>query len=830
MYPVVWDCPRIYVSVEISNSGTIVFSRTTFEGRRLLAMKDILKPSIRWTFGFILLMGMWTAPRTEAQPPPLPAPDMGFPPPIVVSRYPVAPPPSLQQVRDDYDFTPIRFGFNHRYLDNDIDDPFTDFRFFVPSSDDEKILFLDGRMVFGNDLSVSGLGYNFGVGARSFSERLNAVRGINVFADRRQTALERYHQVGFGLELLGEKWEMRSNAYFPYGVDRTVTSSQVALRPGTSPQFRDQFISVETLGTFQTFEQALKGFDLEIGRRFTRLTENNEDWLIRGYLGGYYYDNTDLRDFPGISGRISANYRDALETNITVQNDRYFGTQAGFSLTLYVDPLIYRNQDYHAHTQDVRNHMARPVERKQLITIVRDSAIIGPPVPLDLTSPTTNSPLTVTHIDSNDAGSNAGTFENPFQTLADAAGSTTDLVYVHSASSFDGEGYALAPNQRFLGEGDNVAFTIDTNEFGTIALPVGNDLSLARPVINNSPVNAITLASNTQVSNFDITNATQSSLFGDGANNSVVEFVTASNSGGPAISLNDSTVAIYDSMFSTMTADAHGAFISGSSNVLMDNVQLMTMADDAVGLRAQDTSIVRFFNSQIGTDGLDAYGVYLLGSSDFTIDNSDITTLQARSTGLRAEDLSSADILNGTIISTMGLGGVGVAAADNSLVSIVSSRVTTQGDESQGVFGVQSISAGSVITTNGLNSYAVAAGIRPTEIYNSIIRTFGAGANAVQVDAPNGGSVLTLANSLVDADQALEIYALNSSLNQDLELEIYGNFLQGSSGEVLFGTGIGTTLTIFGPSYNSQADFIVDNGIAGGTINTFGSVFFSALP
>ncbi|HUG18476.1 MAG TPA: hypothetical protein VMM56_05825 [Planctomycetaceae bacterium] len=124
-------------------------------------------------------------------------------------------------------------------------------------------------------------------------------------------------------------------------------------------------------GRVPTFEQSLKGFDFELGRRFTGLGVPAGDWLVRGYVGTYYYDNPDLGDFAGISFRINANYRDAVETNVIVQNDGFFGSQASLGVAIYMDGLFDRNQTFHSRTLDVWNHLARPVQRKQLITVVR---------------------------------------------------------------------------------------------------------------------------------------------------------------------------------------------------------------------------------------------------------------------------------------------------------------------------------------------------------------------------------------------------------------------------------------------------------------------------
>lgn len=310
-------------------------------------MKCFLSPSALLVIGLGLLTGLCCVSTAFAQPllpPPPPAPGVDTIAPIVEEEMiPIVDPSIIQD-----DIPPIRFGISHQIFDNGIDDPFTDFRFFLPTGNDERLLFFDGRALFGNHMGVTGIGYNLGIGARAYSERMNAVWGINLFADRRQTALDRYHQVGFGTELLSETWELRSNSYLPTGSKRTVIGERIP-----------------------TFEQSLRGFDFELGTRFTGFRVPAGDWLVRGYVGTYYYDNPDLGDLAGVSVRLNANYRDAVEANVKIQNDGYFGTQTGFGVTVYFDGLFDRNQTFHSRTLDVRNYLARPVERKQLITVVR---------------------------------------------------------------------------------------------------------------------------------------------------------------------------------------------------------------------------------------------------------------------------------------------------------------------------------------------------------------------------------------------------------------------------------------------------------------------------
>ncbi len=96
-------------------------------------------------------------------------------------------------------------------------------------------------------------------------------------------------------------------------------------------------------------------------------------------------------------------------------------------------------------------------------------------------------PITVTHV--NDSGvAGVGTFENPHGSVTDANAdpnkASRQIVYVHSNTTFNLQSYALAPNQRLLGEGDNNPQMALTDQRGPVNLPAVNGLGNPRPVFN----------------------------------------------------------------------------------------------------------------------------------------------------------------------------------------------------------------------------------------------------------------------------------------------------------------------------------------------------------
>ncbi len=128
-------------------------------------------------------------------------------------------------------------------------------------------------------------------------------------------------------------------------------------------------------------------------------------------------------------------------------------------------------------------------------------------------NPLTNpdgTPLRIVHIDSDAAAGGDGTFERPYDLLTDVNGGgsqTGDILFAHSTSIFtDESSVILKNNQRLLGEGNGLVQTVATLQRGTIDIPESSPgaRALARPQINGFTGDAITLADNNEVSNFDI--------------------------------------------------------------------------------------------------------------------------------------------------------------------------------------------------------------------------------------------------------------------------------------------------------------------------------------
>lgn len=105
------------------------------------------------------------------------------------------------------------------------------------SEDGQSVVFLEPRLTYLNSESLA----NIGVGYRQLSEDQAWLVGGNLFYDYDST--HSHYRLGGGLEALSAFAEIRANSYF-----------------GLSPRRR-----VKEVDGINTFEEAVTGFDLEVG-------------------------------------------------------------------------------------------------------------------------------------------------------------------------------------------------------------------------------------------------------------------------------------------------------------------------------------------------------------------------------------------------------------------------------------------------------------------------------------------------------------------------------------------------------------------------------------
>lgn len=211
--------------------------------------------------------------------------------------------------------------------------------------------FIDARCHFFNDNRWA---INLGIGARAMNPFLENVYGYNVFYDYRQRPRGGYHQVGFGLELLGCNYDIRLNGYLPIGRNT---------RESKSVEFT--YLPHDYIAIFKSYHKALGGMDAEFAAYPRRLL--CMDPFIA--CGAYYYHKDCGGNIAGGKLRLGVRYLDYMSIEVRASYDSTFRTrvQGVFSISI---PFGSTNQA--ACQNDCCNIICQrlidwPVQRQEII-------------------------------------------------------------------------------------------------------------------------------------------------------------------------------------------------------------------------------------------------------------------------------------------------------------------------------------------------------------------------------------------------------------------------------------------------------------------------------
>ena len=265
------------------------------------------------------------------------------------------------------------------------------------------------------------------------------ILGAGIHWDMTQSPYDHnYHQVVGNLELLTSNWALRFNGYAPVGE----TVQTVAASGGGTP-LGTVFFQGHNLYTgsssFQRDEVALGGVEVElahsVGGLFgTAFRQDITHDAAEVFLGYYNLQGELGPQAHGIKGGLRGYLLPRLAASVTVWEDRVFGMGVYGGITWFFGsgggnmPL------------DVEDKLTLPVQRNQQVAFNHvESGTVGSI--LQLTD--NGAPITITHVA--DGGSGTGTFEDPFGSLTDAAGTTNDIVYVYSGTTFTGQVLHVGP-------------------------------------------------------------------------------------------------------------------------------------------------------------------------------------------------------------------------------------------------------------------------------------------------------------------------------------------------------------------------------------------------
>ncbi|GEM_PF-827720 len=331
---------------------------------------------------------------------------------------------------------------------------------------------------------------NLGIGYRQWLPKLDLILGANLYYDYRDTGEFTYDQWGFGLELLSRWIDARANYYDPddkrhliASETQTTVSQSVRTSSGwDEPYAADHYVlqdyvttrtltTTTTTKTFEQYEQALGGYDWEIG---LRLPIKSDDLEARVFGGYYDFDRDFGDDARGWKTRAEIRVRASLYLDAGLyENEDLTGSDwfagARWSTPLDLGKLARGRNPFGAAKARLRGE-PRPGSARLTEMVLRD-----PQIRLEQSKFLENPELTaeqvtrkvdkdrdtvlllpdVQFVDGDAAAAGNGTAESPFPTIQQAADAVfgTRNVYVFNASAPYQENVVLLPGTTLWGSG-----------------------------------------------------------------------------------------------------------------------------------------------------------------------------------------------------------------------------------------------------------------------------------------------------------------------------------------------------------------------------------------
>jgi hypothetical protein len=183
-------------------------------------------------------------------------------------------------------------------LGDEVEEYYTDFM--IPLSRGEhNVLFLNLRSSFLEDREQE---LNAGFVLRRHVSGKNLILGANVFYDSRWTENDNtFDQVGLGVEVLSSCVDFRANVYHPLTDEEWVSSS---VQESVDTREEDgRRITTTTATRFDVYEEALEGFDVEVGVWLPFLDKTAPTAIYAGY---YDFSADYGDDYAGIKARIES--------------------------------------------------------------------------------------------------------------------------------------------------------------------------------------------------------------------------------------------------------------------------------------------------------------------------------------------------------------------------------------------------------------------------------------------------------------------------------------------------------------------------------------------
>jgi hypothetical protein len=353
--------------------------------------------------------------------------------------------------------------------------------------------------------SLNHLGGNLLLGHRVLMPSGNYFLGGYVAYDVRDTGSTTFQQLGLGLEVVAEDWDIHLNGYLPLGNSRQFVASSTL---GTLPEnhitdlfFQGNQLLITTGGgqliQIDRYEEAMAGVDLEAGGRLLRFGNGGD---LRLYGGVYQYFGAQSRSTTGVKGRLAINPTPNLNLGVGVQHDGLFGTRVFFGAGLTLSPANYPQVDSVDNIPTWSRASESPTRQSQIIieqqTETRLIQSNQPRQTVPAIEPQTGQVYTFRHVNPQTGNvANSGTIESPKDRVSNTVGIAQpgDIIYVQSGHA--GNGFTVPDNVQVLSIGPQQQIN---TQFGRVTLPGSNAGLGQRPTIDGS----ISLGNNSVLSGF----------------------------------------------------------------------------------------------------------------------------------------------------------------------------------------------------------------------------------------------------------------------------------------------------------------------------------------
>ncbi|MEO3435482.1 NosD domain-containing protein [Inquilinus sp. CAU 1745] len=599
--------------------------------------------------------------------------------------------------------------------------------------DGRSLLFGDIRTRLDNQGSREG---NFGIGYRRMLDNGWNLGGYGFFDLRRTDDDNLFRQATLGVEALSFDWDFRANAYLPLG-----DTSKSLPSTGSDPyaELQSGTIQVVTPGVTLREEQAMAGFNVEVGRRVPVFPADSGTQL-RAYAGFYHFTADGAEDVTGPRLRLELTVNEVpalwpgarLTLGAELQHDDVRDTE-GFLLARLRVPL-YEVED--------RPRLPAPVSprthqiRRMTDPIVRDIDIVAQTVTIGQTpeqrefavDPRTGLPYAAVEsfdaatVSEADMRAAVNSMDNSIIILnGDFA--VTDPIYMADSQTLIGGGGTM-PVQ---GEtsGTIVSFTAPgqtgsvSGNLGLSAITyAGTDGALRNlTIVNHSPTggsvngygNNITIADNHIVSS-------GRGIFFEASEHGAISgnVVRTTGDGNNGIAIYQSKgVRVSDNIVTTSGENSYGVyFFDHSDDGVVSGNRITTYSSDADGIYFENSDKGVARDNAIATAGEDADGIYFRQSNNGVASDNVITTMGDDADGINFLD-SDNGAASDNAIRTSGENAEGVFISVSNSADVTGNSVVTGGANAHGIVlgmsGDGTIS-GNVIVTQGADSFGIELG------------------------------------------------------------------------------------------------------------------------